>query len=168
MFDFYQFFLNVDDDAVEELLLKMTLLPWDEIAAAMKRHADNPGERYAHRLLARAVTALVHGESEAASAERVSQLLFGSEVPGEDDWVMIADSAPSQTVHSGDAILDVLVSTSLASSKREAREYISGNAITLNGNAVTEDRPLNASDFQNGHALLKRGKRSVAVIRLQL
>ncbi len=166
VFDFYQFFLNVDDDAVEELMLKMTLLPKSEIDSAMSEHSANPGARSAQKLLARSVTSLVHGDTEAVRAERVSQLLFGAESPTGDDWDSIADFAPSQTVHEGSAILDVLVESSLASSKREAREYISGNAITLNGTTVSQDRPLTSSDFQNGHALLKRGKRSVAVLRL--
>lgn len=166
-YEFYQFFLNVEDDATEELLLKMTLLPTEEIQGLMREHQENPGARAGQKKLAHAVTALVHGETEASRAERVSQLLFGGESPSEDDWTIIAETAPSHGVHEGNAILDVLVESHLASSKREAREYISGNAITLNGHAVTEDRPLNASDFHNGHALLRRGKRTVAVLRLQ-
>ncbi len=167
VFDFYQFFLNVDDDAVEELLLKMTLLPKSDIDTVMDAQRANPGARAAQKKLAHAVTALVHGDDEAARAERVSQLLFGSDAPSSDDWSAIAELAPSRVVNEGSAILDVLVETSLASSKREAREYLNGNAITLNGTTVSEDRPLTVSDFLNGHALLKRGKRSVAVLRLQ-
>jgi tyrosyl-tRNA synthetase len=167
-FEFYQFFVNTEDDMVEELMLKFTVLSKPEIDAVLADHMNNPGARIAQRKLAQAVTSLVHGADEAARAERVSQLLFGGESPNDADWGIIATGAPSHAVHEGAGMLDVLVETRLASSKREAREYISGNAITLNGNAVTEDRPLNASDFQNGHALLKRGKRSVAVIRLQL
>lgn len=167
VYEFYQFFLNVEDDAAAELLLKMTLLPKDEIDSVMQEHAANPGSRAAQKKLAHAVTALVHGEDASGRAERVSQLLFGADTPTSDDWNMIASTAPSRAVHEGSAILDVLVETTLASSKREAREYILGNAITLNGNAVPQDRPLTTSDFHNGHALLKRGKRSVAVLRLQ-
>ena len=167
IYDFYQFFLNVADDMTEELMLKMTLLPKAEIDTIMAAHTTNPSSRAAQKQLARAVTAFVHGESASAQVERVSQILFSGEMPSGQDWNMIAESAPSQSIQEGTGILDALVETALASSKREAREYISGNAITLNGTAVDEDRPLNASDFQNGHALLKRGKRSVAVIRLQ-
>lgn len=167
VYEFYQFFLNVADDMAEELLLKMTLLPKEEIVSILAAHHSNPGARTAQKELARAVTSLVHGEDAAARTERVSLLLFGTEIPQGDDWNMIAESAPSRTVHEGSAILDVLVDSSLARSKREAREYIQGNAITLNGQAVPQDRPLTTSDFQNGHALLKRGKRSVAVLRLQ-
>ncbi|MBP9757674.1 MAG: tyrosine--tRNA ligase [Candidatus Pacebacteria bacterium] len=166
-YEFYQFFLNVADDMTEELMLKMTLLPKEEIDSIMAAHHADPGHRTAQKELARAVTALVHGDEAAERAERVSVMLFGSETPTSEDWNIIAQTAPSQSVNEGSAILDVLVESRLASSKREAREYISGNAITLNGTTVSQDRPLNVSDFQNGHALLKRGKRSVAVIRLQ-
>ncbi len=166
VYEFYQFFLNVADDMVQELLLKMTLVPTAEIDSIMAAHHTNPGARSAQKELALAVTTLVHGEDQALRAERVSMLLFGSETPQGDDWTIIAESAPSRKVLEGNAILDVLVDSSLASSKREAREYISGNAITLNGHAVLEDRPLTTSDFQNGHALLKRGKRNIAVLRL--
>lgn len=167
VYEFYQFFLNVADDMAEELMLKMTLLPKNEIDSIMAAHHSDPGTRNAQKELARSVTSLVHGDDAASRAERVSQLLFGAELPNSDDWSIIAASAPSRAVHEGSAILDVLVEASLASSKREAREYILGNAITLNGTAVLQDRPLTTSDFQNGHALLKRGKRSVAVLRLQ-
>lgn len=165
-FDFYQFFLNVEDNAVEELLLKMTLLPKEEIDTVIEVQSANPGGRAAQKKLAHSVTSLVHSETVAGKVERVSQLLFGNESVTGDDWMMIAEHAPSRAVQEGSLILDVLVDSSLASSKREAREYISGNAITLNGQAVPVDRPLTTSDFQNGHALLKRGKRSVAVLRL--
>ncbi len=167
IYEFYQFFVNVGDDMVEELLLKFTLLPREDIDIAIRRQHVNPAERFAQRLLARSVTGLVHGSTESARAERISQLLFGTESPTGEDWVIIAQSAPSRSVHEGAAILDMLVESQLASSKREAREYISGNAITLNGTAVSQDRPLTSGDFQNGHALLKRGKRNIAVLRLE-
>lgn len=167
-FEFYQFFLNVEDGAVNELLLKMTLLPAEDIEQLVREHATNPGARIGQRKLAHEVTMLVHGTEETARAERVSEILFGDtsfESLSDDDH-MALHSAPSSAIQSGSAILDALVESKLASSKREARDFLAGNAVTLNGRTVQEDRPLTDADFTGGVALLKRGKRSVAVLRL--
>ncbi len=168
VYDFYQFFVNVDDDAVEELLFKMTLLPRVEIESALDAQRERPGSRVAQRLLARAVTTLVHGEMEAEHAERVSLLLFSTESLSHDDWKLIAAIAPRFSIREGTTFADMLVETHLAASKREAREYLAGNAITMNGEAVVLDRPITAGEFDSGHgyALIKRGKRNVAVISL--
>lgn len=164
-FEFYQFFLNVEDEAVHELLLKLTMLPAREIDAAMTAQSADPGSRAAHKTLARAVTSLVHGDALCAHIVRVSEILFGTMPESADDWTLIAEHAPSCLVQNGMAILDALVESKLASSKREARDLLDGNAISLNG-APVSDRPLTEADFRNGHALLKRGKKHVAVLKL--
>lgn len=166
-FEMYQFFLNVEDEAVEELLLKLTMLPKTTIDDIVMDNAKNPGARFAQKKLAAEVTELVHGEEEASRASRASEILFGD--PAVLDAASIRDIiafVPSCTVESGANMIDVLVSAGLASSKREARQFIDDGAVTLNGRAVNTD--MNATEeIVGGGALLRRGKRNVCVLQLK-
>jgi tyrosyl-tRNA synthetase len=168
-FKFYQFWLNTEDDAVEEYLLKMTMLTREEIDTVMEEHKKNPAERKGQRILATAVTILVHGADNAAEAETASQALFGagslSELD-EDTIALLSQEAPSCVAEPGNDILDLVVAAGLASSKREARQFITDGAITINGEKVTESRLLTDADFIKGAALMRRGKRNVALLVL--
>lgn len=166
-FQFYQFFLNADDEAAPELLLKLTLMPSQEIEEVLGSHRKNPGARTAQRRLAREVTALVHGEEGANAMERLSEALFGDAMSlSEKDIESLRGVAPSCSVREGEALAEVLVASQLSSSKREARQFLADGAVTLNGERVDEARILQRGDFARGFALLKRGKRSVCVLRL--
>lgn len=169
-FQMYQFLLGSEDEAVEEYLLKLTMLHRAEIDAAMEMHRRNPGARHAQRLLANSVTTLVHGAREAQNAEKISAVLFGDGAIadlGRADIDTLAQSAPSCIVAVGADIVEVLISASLASSKREARQLIADKAVTLNGETVSEaNRNIVEEDFIGGIALLRRGKRNVCVLRL--
>jgi len=169
-FKFYQFWLNTEDDSVEEYLLKMTMLSKEEIDTVMEEHKKNPDRRKGQRILATAVTILVHGADNAAEAETASQALFGADslVGLDDDTVaMLKEEAPSCAADSGNDILDLIVASGLASSKREARQFIEGGAITINGEKIAESRLLTDEDFIKGAVLMRRGKRHVALLTLQ-
>lgn len=171
VYEFYQFWLNTEDDAVEEYLLKMTMLSTAELAAVTELHRRDPKERHGQKLLARTVTALVHGEEKTQAAEQVSLVLFGeSSIDTLDDAAqkMLRESAPSYGVAEGSTIIDALVEGKLASSKTEARRFVAGKAVVLNDIVITDsDRVLSAADFKNGVALLKRGKRTACVLVLK-
>jgi len=78
---------------------------------------------------------------------------------------MLKDSAPKSSAKPGDSIIDVLVASNLAQSKREAREFVEGGATTLSGTKITDPQyTLVDSDFKNGLALVRRGKRNVSVL----
>src|SRR3989344_3242680 len=169
-FQFYQFWLNVEDASLEEYLLKMTMLSKEEIGMAIELHKRDPKERHGQKLLARETTALVHGAEASMAAEKVSDVLFGDAAVASLDADAIATlraSAPSQEVKDGMNVVDALVTSSLASSKREARQFIADKAVGLNGAIVADEKHKFASaDFHNGIALLKRGKRNVCVLVL--
>lgn len=169
-YQFYQFWFNLGDEQVEEYLLKMTLLSRDEIGVVMDRHRANPGERAAQTALAWEVTMLVHGEKEADTAEEVSSIIFkGSAADmNPESLSMLKTEAPSATIRLGMQLVDALVESKLASSKREARQFIEDGAISLGEEKITDPaRLLEEGDFQNGVALLKRGKRNVSVLILE-
>lgn len=165
-FQLYQYLFNSEDEVVEEYLLKLTLISVNEIRAIMEKHRETPHERFAQKMLARAVTTLIHGDEECARAERVSELLFGNGDLGSLDTRAIAmlQASPLVTpVLVGTSLVEALIASKLASSKREAREFIANGAISLNGHKI-EDRSVSDDDFLNGLALLKRGKRSVSIL----
>lgn len=167
VYAFYQFWLNQDDASVERFLKIFSDFSLGEVASIMAAHTAEPGARTAQRELARAATTLVHGADEAARAERVSQILFGDGWQSgldEETKKMIATAAPAKSVAVGEVLADVLVSSGLATSKREAREFLSGGAVTLNGEKADESRVLAEGDLAQGIALLKRGKRNVCVL----
>lgn len=168
-YEFYQFWLNTSDESAVDYLKLFTLLSDEDISAIAAEHAQNPGMRSAQKRLAHEVTALIHGAEEAGRAERVSEILFGEAGQGDidvDTKKMLASAAPTVSAQEGMSIADALVAASLASSKREARQFLEDGAVTINGEKAALERTISANDFQNGVALLKRGKRNVCVLRL--
>lgn len=169
-YQFYQFWINTEDEDLKGYLLKMTMLSKTEIDAALELHRRDPRERHGQHILAREVTALVHGEKETAKAEQVSQVLFGEgNVRGleSDALEMLRSAAPSQEVQAGTSIIDALVASRLCHSKREARQFLADGAVTLNGEAITDlKRELGPEDFYSGIAVLTRGKKNVCVLIL--
>lgn len=169
-YQFYQFWLNTDDEAVEEYLLKMTLLPKSEIDTAINAHVEDTSKRHAQITLATAVTTLVHGDEAAKSAQSISEVLFAdkslADIPASTAKALQKE-APSATIKLGLPIIDALIASKLATSKREARQFIEDGAVNLSSEQITDvTRVLEEEDFKNGIALLKRGKRNVSVLVL--
>ncbi len=156
VFDFYQFWFNTADADVEEYLLKMTLLPKADIDEVMDEQKANPASRVAQKNLALEVTSLVHGEAEAEKVAKVSEEVFSGAV---------SENAPIFEVAATSSIVSALVDSELASSKREARQFIEDGAVQLNGEKVSADRLLEDNDFKDSKALLKRGKRNIVTIK---
>lgn len=169
-YQMYQFFLNIEDDALEELMLKLTLMPKAKIDEVLAVQRENPSSRMGQRRLAWEVVALVHGDESATTAENISDVLFGSKAVSElshAEVKAIAQAAPSAAASEGTAIVDAMIAGGLATSKREARQFISDGAVALNRTAVRDEATLlRREDFSGGIALLSRGKRSVCVLTL--
>lgn len=158
---FYQFWINADDEGVEDYIKLYTLLGKDEVDAIMAKHREDPRMRHAQTRLAEEVTTLVHGEEATNTAREVTKVLKDPQALAliEDAAVLEAlrKEIPSTTATVGDDILDVLVTTGLASSKTEARRFVQGNAISINGQKIAREA-FEADDFQNGRLLIRKGK----------
>lgn len=170
-FQFYQFWLNSADDTVEDYLLKMTTVSDSEIRMLIAEHKKKPGERHAQKRLAHEATALVHGGDIAKTVEDVSSVLFGRKEAKElsaSEREMLRTEAPSCEVRLGESLIDVLVTSGLASSRREARQFIEDGAVSMNGAKVSGiDRVMMHEDFQDAPiATVMRGKRNVVVLTL--
>jgi tyrosyl-tRNA synthetase len=162
-YQFYQFWFNASDESVEDYLKLFTLLSDDEIQDTMKEQQLHVGTRVAQRRLAYEVTTLVHGAEEASKSQSISEVLFGTGDLSQVDVEELKKTAPVCEISGGISLVDALVKSSLATSKREARQFLEDGAVTLN-NKKTTDRVLTADDFSSGAALLKRGKRNLCVL----
>jgi tyrosyl-tRNA synthetase len=173
-YQFYQFWLNVDDRDVERLLNFFTFLPAEEIAALMAEQGRDPGKRAAHRRLAEEVTARVHGAETAASVIQASQLLFGGMKLAEADagvFAVLAGEMPTtavpRTEFAGLTVIEALVRSKLAASKGEARRGLEQKGFSLNGEQLMADRPVTDADLKAGrYLMLQKGKRNYGLIMI--
>lgn len=160
VFDFYQFWLNQADDDLDRFFKMYTLVTPEELTEILKKHNENPSARYGQKELGRRITAVVHGEEAANSAAKLSEFLFAKEQDfsqlDDNDRKLLAESFPNAKPGQ---LVDVLVESGLASSKGEARKFISGNAVSVNGQKATEDITISSD------SLVKRGKNKFAYVK---
>jgi tyrosyl-tRNA synthetase len=165
---FYQYWINVADADVDAYLRWFTFLDREQIAAVLNEHAGAPDQRFAQRTLAREMTGVVHGQGELVKVEAASQALFGGDVRALDPEMLVevfADVPHSQHPQSalggaGISLVDLLVQTSLAPSKSQARQFLQSGAISINGERVAADHRLTSADLLHGsRILLRRGKK---------
>lgn len=161
----YQFWMNVDDEGAVDYLKIYTMLTRKDIDDIAKKHFAAPADRLAQTRLAQEVTKLVHGEAAMQLAEAVTQFLTGKRMvskANDDELAAIKGNVAHVAVAAADAfggesIVDALIGTNLATSKTDARRFVSGNAVSLNGQKVTRIH-FEQADFANGRLLLRRGK----------
>jgi tyrosyl-tRNA synthetase len=172
---FYQYWLNVPDTDAARFLKVYTLLRREEIEALAARHEAAPEKREAQRALASELTGRLHGQDELRRVQRASEAVFGRGDLRELDAATLAEVVAElpQSVEpraalggAGASLVEVLPRTTLASSKREARELLRTGAVSVNGTRAQEDAPLGEADLlPGGYVLLRRGKRVWHAIR---
>ncbi len=167
---FYQFWINADDEGVEDYLKTFTELDKAEVDHIMSEHRENPGARQAQTHLARAVTALVHGDEQMRQAELVTSFLTGKRPIAEVDEVTLAvvrqELADVITSETG-SVLQALVDGGLAESVSDARRLLKGNAISIDGIKIAREN-FEAGDFHGGRLMLKKGKKFKDTILVEL
>jgi tyrosyl-tRNA synthetase len=167
-YDFYQFWLNVDDEGVESYLKIYTLLSKEELDSVMAEFNQNRGARAAQKRLAYEVTKIVHGQQAADDVARVTEVLFGKGELNEEDYEVIKNVMPATQIAAGAPLLEALVTLGLAGSNTEARRFVTEGAIKVNNDRANADKQsLTNDDFHAGIAVIRRGKNSVAVGSLQ-
>ena len=164
-YQFYQFWVNTDDRDVARYLKLFTFLRLDRIEAALAEHAADPGRRVAQRLLAKEVTATVHGEEAAAQAVATAAAMFGGG-GGDVSRAELPERVVSRSELPGEIpIVDLLVASGLASSKGEARRGIQGRGFYLNDQAIDAvDLTVGDGDLQGPadrrFVILRKGKKN--------
>lgn len=149
-YEFYQYWRNVDDADVEKCLSLLTFLPMEEVHRLGSLEGSAINE--AKTVLAYEVTKIVHGEEEANKAKKAAEALFGGAGSTQD--------MPTVAAETGKKLLDVLTAGKVFASKSEGRRLIQQNGLSLNDAKVTDvDYILQDSDFTDGEAIVKKGKK---------
>jgi tyrosyl-tRNA synthetase len=173
---FYQFFMNIEDGNVVDMLRYYTFLGQAEVAEATLAVAERPHLREAQRRLAQEVTRMVHGESGLAKAEQATKVFFGEAMTGlgATEIREIFADAPSSTVTQADfandgiPLVNLLESAGVAKSRGEARRLISSGGIYLNNVRVQEaDQSVSLDRAIEGRYLvLRRGKKEYYLVQV--
>jgi len=176
---FYQFWINTADADVYKFLKYFTFLPVEEIQQLEQEDAKRQGRKEGQGVLAREATRLVHGDEGLASAERISQALFSGNLTdlSEADLEQLAqDGMPSTRIDAVQLeLVQALVDTGLAVNPRgqvslgQARKFISGNAISVNGEKVTDEEMVlvKSQALYQRFYILGRGKKNYHLLILQ-
>ena len=168
---FHQFWLNVEDEKVGELLRIFTFLTHEEIEALEAQTLEQPYLRAGQKALADEVTTLVHGSTETEHAKAAAAALFGGgdlgRLPGETLGAALREAGATK-VPRGVGIVDLLVEAGLAQSKGEARRTIAEGGAYLNNERVTDAELVPGEDdvLAGGWLVLRRGKKRLAGVEL--
>ncbi len=170
-YQFYQFFLQVEDAKVGELLRLLTFLPQEQVLELDKAQSANPEKRQAQQALAEAVTTLVHGKAATEQVARVSEVLFGGsadKLTGE-DLAELFKEVPSFKLEGGPEwpLIDLLVTANLAPSKGQARRDIESGGIYVNNNRAADAKAAVTSEqlLAGAYLLLRKGRKNYALLK---
>lgn len=159
----YQYLINADDSKVLEYLKVFTFLSKEEIEKVYEEHLAAPEKRIAQKTLAWQIVKDLHGEAEANNAVSVSEKLFAGDFKSLSvrDIMTGMKGVPTFKFTEELPLVDVLVNNKIASSKREAREFIKGNAISINGEVINDETKIITKDMAlEGKILIfRRGKK---------
>ena len=168
-YEMYQYILNFEDVMMEEYLKKYTFLSKEEIESIMNKHNEAPHLRIAQKRLAEEVIKFIHSEESYNKAVRITESLFKGEFENlsKDELEEAFKGKEIKTVELGQNIIDVLIQMNAASSKREAREFISNNSIEIKGKKVTDlEKTITEDDLiNNTYLIIKRGKKNYYVAK---
>jgi tyrosyl-tRNA synthetase len=161
-YQLYQFLINSDDAVIIDYLKRLTFLSKEEIEEIEKQHLEAPHLRIAQKKLAEEIISDLHGHDAFVEAQRISELLFAGEIRA----VPVKDlrAGFSNVPHfdiQEDNLVNVLVSTKICSSKREANEFISNGAISVNGEIVKDSAFMidKTVAIDNEIVIIRRGKK---------
>ena len=162
----YQYLINLEDSMIIDYLKKLTFLTKEEIEELEKVNNTAPEKREAHKALAREIITDLHGREEYEKAVKLSEVLFTEKFTNlnKSDIKEIFNEEDMITVTSTN-LVDLLIEVGASKSKREAREFITGNANKINGEKNTDlDYTLTDKDFiDNSYIIIKRGKKNYYV-----
>ncbi|MBD2863868.1 tyrosine--tRNA ligase [Paenibacillus sp. IB182363] len=172
-YQFYQFWINTDDNDVIKFLKYFTFLTREQIAALETELGERPEQRAAQRELAREVTRIVHGDEAVESAENITQALFSGDFArlSETELVEALQDMPT-TVLSGQqetGLIDLLVEAKAAPSRRQAKQDIESGAVYVNGERMSGiDSMIGEQHRLHGkYVVLRRGKKNYYLIKFE-
>lgn len=161
----YQYLLNSDDSKVYEYLKVFTFLSKEEIEEVMQKQNECPEKRIAQKTLAYEVVKDIHSKEDAEHAIKVSEALFTGNVKEltDKEIEMVFKGMPSIESNE-DTIINIMVNNNIASSRREAREFLSNNAITIDGEIISDENHIITNNKKNH--IIRRGKKKYYLIKI--
>lgn len=165
-YEIYQYMINSDDSKVLEYLKVFTFLSKEEIENIMLEHEKNKEKRIAQKALAYEVVKDIHSKDEAEKAIKISEALFTGDIKNlSDNEIENAfTNIPSFTINKEDNILNILVNNGIASSRREGREFLHSNAITLDGIIINDENTIITKDKK--YHIIRRGKKKYYLLKI--
>lgn len=167
-YEMYQFFINSEDEKVIDYLKFLTFLSKEEIEALEESHKKEPHKREAHKALAKEVITFLHGEEAYEEAVAISQMLFSGQIKDltYDQVKECFNGVPTVEVDEDLMILNALVKVGAASSNREARQFVKGGSVMVNGEKVTDEKFVveKANAYGEKATVIRRGKKKYFVI----
>lgn len=174
-YQFYQYWINVDDADIENAFRFFTDLNQEEANALIAEHQANLGKRILQKQVAKELTTLAHGQEGLQAAQRATDIFFGAEISqlSDAELVSIFADVPSQEFsrekldHSEMSILDAFVATGLAKTKSDARRAVQQGGAYLNNRAVTDvNYFLSLNDLASETVIILRsGKKRYALLK---
>ncbi len=159
----YQYLINVDDTMVIDYLKIFTFLTKEQIEELERQNKEHPELREAHKALAREIITDLHGKESYEKAVLMSEALFTGKFTdlSKEEIEELFASYDKKNVHN-ENIVDLLISIGASNSKREAREFVSGNAISINGEKVNDlEYVISDKDFlHDTYIIIKKGKKN--------
>ena len=175
-FKFYQFWLNTEDRDVLTYLKYFTFLERAAVEDLERAARTAPEKREAQRVLAREVTALVHGRDQVARAEHASSVLFGEDIGTLDAEEVLAvfEDVPSSAVSANEfagnglGVVDLLARVQLAPSKSEARRLVQSGGVYVNNRRISDPNTRLRRDQAIGGRLfvVRKGQKQNHIVRL--
>ena len=171
-YEIYQYLLNSDDEKVIEYLKIFTFLTKEEIEDIEKQQTVHPETRIAQKTLAKEVVTFLHGEKEAEKAKEMSEALFSGHVKNltKKEIEDVFKGVPTFETENNVNIIDMLVNNKIASSKREAREFVNAGSITINEEKITDEKYTVTKEIaiDNEILVLRRGKKKYFIGTIKL
>lgn len=162
-YEIYQYLINSDDSKVIEYLKVFTFLSREEIEKIEEQQKAAPETRIAQKTLAWEVVKDLHGKEEADNAVLISQKLFAGDFKGLSvkDIMSGMKGVPSFDFAEEAPLIDVLVNNKIASSRREAREFINAKAVSVNGDVLTDENAMitKSMAIEGQIIIIRRGKK---------
>ena len=143
-YELYQYLINLEDSMIIDYLKKLTFLTPQEIMDIEKEHNEAPHLRIAHKALAKDIIVGLHGEEEYNKAVQISEALFSGDLTGltADEILTGMKMVPSINLSGEIKLIDLLVDNGICSSRREAREMLASNAISINNEKYTDENTM--------------------------
>ena len=162
-YEIYQYLINSSDEKVEEYLKVYTFISKEEIEDLMKKNKEKPEERLAQKALATHFITDLRGKEECDRAVKISEALFNGKIKEltKKEIETVFKGVPTFDTENNINIIDMLVNGKVASSKREAREFVKAGSITINEEKITDENYIITNDLaiEDNLLVIRRGKK---------